>query len=260
MISAEDMQYQTATGVTLLQDIHLDVRPGEVLGLIGPNGAGKSTLLGCLSGLRQQTRGTMTLDNRRLSSIPARLLARQRAVLPQSSALNFDLKVQDIVAMGRHPHPPSAQDTATIAQAMRQTDVAALAERRYTSLSGGERQRVHIARCLAQIWTVHPAYLFLDEPLAALDIHHQHHVMGLLQDMAHDRGAGVCIVLHDLTLAMRYTDRCALMQHGRVHSIGTPSHIFTPQNMQAVFNISMDMIGVPHPYTNLHRHETGVTA
>lgn len=226
-------------GLTVLDDVTLDVVSGEVLVLVGPNGAGKSTLLGVLSGERRPARGTVTMNGRELSGIRHSELARVRSVLTQENSVSFPFLVSEVVAMGRSPWARTVEgrdDVTAVRQAMDASDVSHLAARRYTALSGGEKARVSLARVLAQRTPV----VFLDEPTASLDLRHQEDVMRIARALA-DEGRAVVVVLHDLTLAGAYADRMALISAGRLEAIGTPAEVLTEERVERVYGLPVQL-------------------
>ncbi|QEO14793.1 heme ABC transporter ATP-binding protein [Agromyces intestinalis] len=232
-------------GATLLHDVDFAAHAGELHALIGPNGAGKSTLLGVLAGDRRATTGSATLHTRSLHDWPLRDLARARAVLTQQHDVFFPFTVAQVVEMGRRPwarSPEASDDDAAIADAMRQTDVTHLADRRVPSLSGGERARAALARVLAQRAPV----LLLDEPTAALDLKHQEDVLRLARARSR-AGDTVVVVLHDLNIAAAYADRLTLLAGGRVAATGTPAEVLTAERIEQVYGQPVDV--VPHPRT-----------
>ncbi|WP_050347267.1 ABC transporter ATP-binding protein [Arsenicicoccus sp. oral taxon 190] len=186
-----------------------DVLPtGGVVGLVGANGSGKSTLLRCLVGLRRPTAGTVLVDGSPVHRWPARRRAREIAFVEQVVEVAEDLRVVDVVGLGRTPHQdrwrgPRPYDEQVVAAAMEQVGIAHLATRPWRAVSGGERQRAHLARAFAQ----ETAYLVLDEPTNHLDVRHQ------LELMEHLRACGrtVVVSLHDLGLAGRYCDHVLVM-------------------------------------------------
>ena len=226
-------------GATVLDEVSLDVRSGEVLVLVGPNGAGKSTLLSVLSGERHPSRGSVTIGERDLASVRHRELARLRSVLTQENTVSFPFLVAEVVAMGRAPWARTIEgrdDVTVVHDALEAADVLHLARRRYTSLSGGEKARVSLARVLAQ----HTPIVFLDEPTASLDLRHQEDVMRAARRMA-DEGRAVVVVLHDLTLAGAYADRMALIAEGRLESLGTPAEVLTEERVESVYGLPVDL-------------------
>ena len=241
---------------TLLKGVDLVLQPGEVGAVLGPNGAGKSTLLSVLAGLRAPDSGKVSLGGRALSTIAAETLALERAVMQQDSSVAFDFSVREVVELGRYPHrqKPSADEAGIVREAMALTDVAHLAERAINSLSGGERARAQLARVLAQVWDPlpggQPRWLLLDEPTAALDLHHQHHTLTTVRAWARERGVGVLAVLHDLNLALRYADRVWVLDGGCLQASGPPSETLTPALLRRVWRISAQAVvsadGHPH--------------
>lgn len=228
-------------GNDILAGVDMSLRAGEIVGLIGPNGAGKSTLLSVLAGLRQST-GSVYLHGKALQTHERKYVATQIAYLPQSHAVQWPLKVQRVVELGRLPHLPwwrrgNSDDARIIDEAMHNADVSHLSQRVVTSLSGGERTRVLLARVFATQATI----IFADEPVASLDPYHQLHVMELLQQHARNGGA-VIVVLHDLTLAARFCDRLLLLHHGKVAASGAVTEVLKPDILSAVYGVETRML------------------
>jgi len=223
----------------LIEDISLDVKPGEFLAVIGPNGAGKSTLLGTLAGDRPLAAGQVLLDGWPLAHWKKRELARRRAVLPQHSSVAFDFTGLQIAALGLLTFRDRFSDRqidALAEQALAETEALVFADRPYAVLSGGERQRVQLARVLAQC-DADPErrpFLLLDEPIAGLDLAHQHTALASARLRA-DRGLGVLAVLHDLNMAARYADRVAILENGRLTALGPTQPTLDPERLSAVF-------------------------
>ncbi len=223
----------------LIQDISLEVAPGEFLAIIGPNGAGKSTLLNALCGDRSISAGEVLLDGRPLNQWRKADLAQRRAVLPQHSAVAFDFTGLQIAMLGLLTHRgrlSEPQMKALAEQALSETEALAFADRPYTVLSGGERQRVQLARVLAQCDadpSVKP-FLLLDEPISGLDLSHQHAALASARRRV-DRGLGVLAVLHDLNMAARYADRVAIIENGRLTAIGPTRETLDPDRLSTVF-------------------------
>lgn len=236
---------------TLLKDISLTIKPGEVLAVLGPNGAGKSTLLKLLSAELKPSQGKITLNNKPLNTWTSAEQARLRAVLPQSSRLSFPFSAEEVVMMGRTPYRHSQtrrQNEQAVHAALQSAHVEHLAQRLFTSLSGGEQQRVQLARVLAQLWQVdseQARYLLLDEPTSALDLAHQHHVLGLAQHLAKTWNLGVLAVLHDLNLAALYADQIAILNQGRLQAYGEPQATLSPSQIQQAFAVDVEVIPYP---------------
>ena len=220
-------------------NIHID--KGEFVGLIGPNGAGKSSLLRMLAGLAKPKSGDVYLAPQEVSTsihlISAQARARFMAYLAQHESPAWPLSVKNLVALGRSPWNSSVrtneQDENAITNALKMTEVGSLAERPVTELSGGELQRVLLARVFAG----NPKLIVADEPIVALDLYHQLHIMELLQSHAKEGGA-VVAALHDLSLASRFCSRLVLMNHGKLVAEGDPVNVLTPKNLAQVYGIN----------------------
>jgi len=236
---------------TVLQEVSVTFAPGKFTAVLGPNGAGKSTLLKLITGELTATSGTVSLEGQPLEAHPRHALACRRAVLPQNSPLSFGFTVEEVVRLGRTPHPGAGESAhcREVAQAaLGRLGITALAERRYTALSGGERQRVHLARVLAQIWEPpadgKPPILLLDEPTNNLDLAHRHTILHEGQRLA-DAGAIVVVVLHDLNATLAYADEAVLMHHGRIVASGPVESVLNPPRIAAVFDVRAVPVPVP---------------
>ncbi len=225
----------------ILDGIDLRFEAATLTALVGPNGAGKSTLLGLLAGDHAPTSGRVSLGGRPLHAWNARALARERAVMLQEHAVRFSFSVEEVVAMGRLPHPPDpAADAALVARAMAIADVSHLAPRDVQTLSGGEAARTVFARVLAQATPV----LLLDEPTAALDLRHQETLLRRARELA-DAGACVVVVLHDLNLAAGYADRIVMLADGQVAADGSPREVLTQATIERVYRQPVRVIAHP---------------
>lgn len=230
---------------TVLDRVDLTVRAGEVVALVGPNGAGKSTLLDVLTGDLPPATGGVELCGRPLGEWPHETVARVRAVLPQRPTVGFPFTAAEVVRMGRapwHRTAAAAHDAGRVADSMAAVEVDHLADRSVLSLSGGESARVALARVLAQDTQL----LLLDEPTAALDIHHEELTLRVVRDRVDD-GAGVVVVLHDLGLAAAHADRVVVLADGGIAASGSPGDVLQPGLLSDVYRHPVDV--VPHPST-----------
>lgn len=237
--------YVELGGARILDGVSLSVRTGEVLALVGPNGAGKSTLLSALCGDVALADGTAHLDGEPLGHWSQVEMAMRRAVMLQQLTISFPFTVEQIVAMGRSPWagtPFEDVDDEAVLAAMTFADVAPFASRTFGSLSGGERARVSLARAFAQ----RSQLLLLDEPTAALDLHHQEHVLQLARERARE-GDAVVIVLHDLNLAAGYADQVAILSAGTLAAYGPPAETLTADLLTEVYRHQVEVW--PHPTT-----------
>lgn len=220
-----------------LNDVDVDLTPGRLVVLLGPNGAGKSSLIAALAGDIAALGERVSLDGRALSKWPRSALARRRAVLRQHETLDFDFRVDEMIALGRMPWPVRHRDAAVDA-AITALTLQPLRYAAYPTLSSGERARVRLARVLAQIWNVDDACLLLDEPVAHLDLAAQRQCLTHLRTLA-DRGVTVVAALHDPALAARYADDVVLLREGCVLAAGPVDTVLTAQRLTALYDVAI---------------------
>jgi len=227
----------------LVSGVSLSVKNGEVVSLIGANGAGKSSLLKLISGEYTATRGNVFLDGEIMADIDLDRRARKLAVLPQRSMLDFPFLVHEVIEMGRYPQMTGIQtDRKVTSEVVARLGLDDLSNRVFTTLSGGERQRVQIARVLAQLWEQPETanYLF-DEPTAPLDLAHQLEFFEHMRSLA-EKGSTILLVVHDINLAARFSDRLILLKDGKLIADGVPEGVITIENMKLVFNVDVNIL------------------
>lgn len=220
-------------GKPVLRDVSLTVPMGKVTAILGPNGCGKSTLLKAIVGLVPPTAGEI------LTEQP---LARNVAYLPQTRRLP-EMTAGRLVLHGRFPwlgwpRRYRAEDLAIAKQVMDRLDIGEFADTPLSELSGGTRQKAYIAMALAQ----NAPTILLDEPTSFLDIGHQLRFLELCRELAAE-GRAVAVVLHDLPLALQYADRVALMEGGRLLTVGTPVEVLSTGLLDKVFGVRVLRIG-----------------
>ncbi len=232
---------------TVLRDVSLSARAGEIVGVIGPNGAGKSSLLRVIGGTLAPVSGRVRLGNVALAHLSAVERAQKIAVVPQSARLPKAFTAGEVVLMGRTPHLPlfgaeRARDYAIAHAAMTRTATLSFAERLVGELSGGEQQRVLIARALAQVTdpaisSGEPRVLLLDEATAHLDLKHQMAIWELVRQLARS-GLIVIAALHDVNLAAQYADRLALLHEGELLVCAEPARVLTRKWLRRAYDVS----------------------
>ncbi|TDV16373.1 ABC transporter ATP-binding protein [Paraburkholderia caballeronis] len=217
---------------------------GRITALLGPNGSGKSTLLRALAGLAPASGGGLTLDGETLALSAASARSHSVVYLPQALPAGVRLQVLESVLVasragrgwadapalrGRTPAAGLAMAHAALAR----LGIDTLANRTLDELSGGQRQLVGIAQALVR----DPQVLLLDEPLSALDLNHQFHVMQVLRDVTRERGLVTVVVLHDINAAVRGCDYAMLLHRGRIERFGPPAEVVTPASLADVFGV-----------------------
>lgn len=208
---------------------------GEVTALLGPNGSGKSTLLKALAGLVRARAGSASLDGQNLTRLSPGERARHVVYLPQGLPAAVHLRVFEsvLVAAKAGGGPAASVDLRAVDQLLDRLGIAHLSLHYLDALSGGQKQLVGLAQALIR----HPRVLLLDEPLSALDLNYQFHVMRLLKQETREHGLISLIVLHDLNVALQHADRAVLIHHGRLHAAGAPADVITPAALAAVYGV-----------------------
>ncbi|MGF1596424.1 MAG: ABC transporter ATP-binding protein [Acidimicrobiales bacterium] len=248
----------TFDGRSVLDGVDLDLLRGEWLGLIGPNGAGKSTVLRAIARLVDHGGRVALADARHPGP-------RDVALVPQNPTVPAGMTVSEYVLVGRTAHlgwlaRESAHDRRVVSSALHRLDLASFADRSMTALSGGEMQRVVIARALAQETPV----LLLDEPTSALDVGHQAGVLELVDDLRRSDGLSVLAVMHDLTTAARFADRLALLDRGRLVTVGSPAQVLDAERLSGVYGTALtvrvidgELVVLPAPRAGAARPAVG---
>lgn len=232
-IKAENLVWKIGKKA-VIDDVSFEAKPGRMLGLLGPNGSGKTSLLRLIAGLKRPCSGRVLLDEKDINSVARRSVAQRVAFVEQHTTTNANLKVMDVVRLGRFPHRSmfsgwtSADETA-VQNAIERTGMTAKKNDTWQSLSGGEKQRAHIARALAQT----PKELILDEPTNHLDIQHQMSLLKLVSGLP----ITSIIALHDLNHAAMFCDELIVMLSGKIVASGTPEEVINENILKQVFSI-----------------------
>ncbi|MDO5654230.1 MAG: ABC transporter ATP-binding protein [Brachymonas sp.] len=241
----------------VLRGVDVNIPAAQWTAIVGPNGAGKSTLLRALAGLlphdtaAQPQAGEVHWRGQPLHVLSTRQRARQMAWLGQSEEAAPDLRVWDVVMLGRLPHQgwlamPSAADVRAVEQALHTMRAWPWRDRPLGELSGGERQRVLLARTLA----TNADLLLMDEPLMHLDPPHQADWIATVQALV-AQGKTVVSVLHELNVALM-SDHMLILQQGQLIHSGGSRETATHRALEAVFD---QRIGV-HAITNQDTQQT----
>ena len=233
---------------TILQDISLDIRDKEFVGIIGPNGSGKCQFLKCLYRVLQPNHGKIFFDGTEMSSLSHRDTALKMAVVAQHSTVNFDFSVLEMVLMGRSPYKglldrDQIDDYEIARHALSQVGLSDFESRNFNTLSGGEQQRVILARALAQ----RTECLVLDEPTNHLDIKYQLELMTIVKRL----DATVVSAIHDLNLASMYCDRLIALKDGSVVCTGTPHEVLTEETIRHIYGVSATVQTLPNGRLNI---------
>ncbi len=215
---------------------------GDILCLVGPNGCGKTTLFRLMLGSLPVRSGSVRMDGRDIQTMSPKERASLIAYIPQYHTPIFSYTVLDVVIMGRASHfssfeTPKEIDRQAAFAALEKVNALHLACRKYTTLSGGQRQLILIARAICQSAKV----FIMDEPAANLDYANHQLLMDVVEDLARK---GYCIVMstHSPEHPASIGTKVLMMRSGRVSAFGPPQEVITPENLEAVYDIEMDVV------------------
>ncbi|MHA1723782.1 MAG: ABC transporter ATP-binding protein [Promethearchaeota archaeon] len=246
-ISAKEISFNYGSKL-VLKDITIHFQKGFLYGILGPNGSGKTTFLKILSGVLKSELGEVIVDDILINTMNPREIAKKIAMVPQTTSINFDYTVEEIVMMGRYSHigrfsQESPEDKRIVDEILKKLKLHELRKRSFNELSGGELQKVIIGRALAQNGKI----ILLDEPTTHLDINYKIEFMMMMRNYV-EEGKIIIAVLHDLNLAAQFCDKIILLNDGKIKAFGPVEEIITRENIKTVYNI--DVVVRKNVYTN----------
>jgi len=217
---------------TVVRDVSLEVRSGEVVGLLGPNGAGKTTCFYMMVGLVRVDGGELELDGNRLTHMPMHERARLGlSYLPQEASIFRKLTVAENVEAVLELQDLDREDVKAQADdLLRDLHISHLRDSAAVSLSGGERRRTEIARALA----TRPRFILLDEPFAGIDPIAVLDIQRIVQFLR-ERDIGVLITDHNVRETLGICDRAYIINEGTVLAFGTPKEIVYNESVRKVY-------------------------
>lgn len=223
---------------SVVEDVTVDIHPGQITSFIGPNGAGKSTLLSMVSRLIEADTGEVLVDNSKVTKMKANDFSKRVSILKQSNYMNVRLTIRELVSFGRFPYSKgrlNGEDEKMVDQAIEYMDLTDMQHNYLDELSGGQRQRAFIAMVIAQ----DTDYILLDEPLNNLDMKHSVQIMKILRRLVDELGKTVAIVLHDINFASVYSDRIVALKDGKVVKDGPTNEIIQPDSLKEIYDMDI---------------------
>ena len=222
--------------------LDLELAQGKVTSIIGPNGCGKSSLLKLASGICKPWEGSIRVLGHDASALSSKERARLLSLLAQEHAAP-PMSVRRLVECGRFPHhgmfvTMDAADYEVVDRALATCGLAELAEHPVAELSGGQRQRAFIAMVLAQDA---PVVLF-DEPTSFLDVSACYEVMELMNSLKEEHGKTVVAVIHDINLALKYSDEVCVMRAGKLLAQGAPHEAEVLAAVEDAFDVRIELL------------------
>ena len=218
----------------ILRDVSFKAESGEIVVILGNNGAGKSTLVTCLNHILKPKSGKIILNGKDAETLSKRELAQYISYVAQKNE-QTQTTVFDSVLLGRKPYIKwsiGQEDIAVCDEIIERVGLSEMKLRALDELSGGELQKVMLARALVQ----QPKVMLLDEPTSNLDPKNQYEMMKLVRQVADEKNITVLVVIHDLSLAMRFCDKFLLMKDGKVFIYGDKS-VLNDENIYPVYGM-----------------------
>jgi lipopolysaccharide export system ATP-binding protein len=217
---------------TVVQDVSLTIKSGEIVGLLGPNGAGKTTSFYMIVGLVQSDRGRISLDGANLSKMPIHSRAKLGlSYLPQEPSIFRKMTVaENILAILELQELSREKMNARLERLLQELGISHIRNNAAISLSGGERRRVEIARCLAS----DPAFILLDEPFAGIDPIAVIDIQKIIKYLASQK-IGILITDHNVRETLGICDRAYIVNQGKILASGLPKTLANDQNVKDVY-------------------------
>ena len=225
-----------------VDDICIDVHPGEILSILGPSGCGKTTTLRIVAGLEEPNHGDVIIDGRSVLGLPPH--KRNVGLVFQDLALFPHKTIAENVAFGlRMKHVERSERKSQVEETLRLVELPPeeFGQRMPATLSGGQQQRVALARTLV----VRPALVLFDEPMSALDRRLRDRMAGELRQIQKRLGVASVYVTHDQETASMMSDRLVVMEGGRIMQVGTPLEVYRAPQSRFVADFIGDMNFLP---------------
>jgi lipopolysaccharide export system ATP-binding protein len=217
---------------TVVQDVSLTIKSGEIVGLLGPNGAGKTTSFYMIVGLIPSDRGRISLDGANISKMPIHSRAKLGlSYLPQEPSIFRKMTVaENILAILELQDLTREKMNARLEGLLQELGISHIRNNAAISLSGGERRRVEIARCLAS----DPAFILLDEPFAGIDPIAVIDIQKIIKYLAEQK-IGILITDHNVRETLGICDRAYIVNQGKILASGLPKTLANDQNVKDVY-------------------------
>lgn len=228
---------------TILSNINLSIKTGELTCILGKNGTGKTTFFKTILGLLPALGGEILYNGNSIDSYSSKNIARLISYVPQAHGTPFPFSVLDVVLMGQYVHTsgvlgkPQKQNIDRAIECIKSLDIEKLMHKNFSKISGGEKQMALIARAMAQ----EPLYIAMDEPTANLDMGNSIKVMKVAQ-LLKKKGYGVIMNTHLPEQALQFADNVIMLRKGKVSKMGTPHQVLHSESLSELYNTPIEII------------------
>ena len=241
MLKIENLSfsYNLNSGKKILEDISLEVFPGDLTAILGENGTGKSTLLKCVNKIETAQGGNISIDDVNINEIGNKELAKKIAYVAQYTA-KVHATVFETILLGIKPYIKfdcAQKDIDIVNTVLKRLGLENYSMKFIDQVSGGELQKIVFARALAQ----EPSIMILDEPTSNLDMKNQHDILNIVKGLCEDENMSILITIHDINLALRYCNKFVLIKNGKVYSVGGKETI-TVEAIKDVYKVDVEII------------------
>lgn len=252
-LSIKHLHFGYSKDREIVHGISCEIPDRELVTVLGPNGCGKTTFVKCINRIHTPWSGQILLGGKDLSASPHSDIAKKVGYVPQVVSGSMSGTVIDYILLGRRQYlnwKLRECDLLAVMEVLDKLHIREFANRDFETLSGGQRQKVVVARALLQA----PEMYIFDEPTSNLDLKNQIEIMELARGIVDQDGKTVVMVVHDLNMALHYSDRIILMSDGHIVAQGTPKEVLTPENIRAVYDIGvrLEECGYVNPFPDEH--------
>ena len=252
LLKIENLCFSYDKNIFNLNNISFLINKKDFVSVIGRNGSGKSTLIKLLSGIYRKENGKIFLSGKDIDTFLKKELSKSISYLPQSALTDYDgLKVFDLLLLGRYAYKDffdfrnTEEDKKIVEASVKMTGIDDFKYKYLNKLSGGEKQKVLITLALVQLninSDLSEKVLIIDEPVTFLDVNFQLELFSILTKLNTEKNLTIIVVMHDLNLAIKYSNKTILMESGNIINYGETKEVITEETLKKYFLINSSIL------------------
>ncbi|EBR5147782.1 ABC transporter ATP-binding protein [Salmonella enterica] len=235
----DSLSFGYSKNKNIISDVNFNIFSGDIVSILGINGCGKTTIMKNLIRVLRPSNGHISLNDVFIEKMPSMEIAKYISYVGQFIEKKR-ITVFDYILLGRRPYikyKAQKKDYEIVDKVIKELDLIAILNHFVSEISGGQLQKVAIARALTQ----QPKFICLDEPTSSLDLKNQLAVLNTVTEYANKNNIGVVMIMHDINLALKYSNKFILLKNGKIFSFGN-SDIMNKQNIRNVFGVDVEII------------------